>query len=299
MKLVVTGGCGFIGSNLVERLINTGNSITVFDDLSLGTPKNLAGLDVENHNVSCAHLESFVSKCDGVFHLGIPSSSPMYKERPELVGETIIDAIKLFEYAKRVGCKIVYASTSSIYNGNKIPYQEDMPVYATDYYTECRYGIERLAKVYNALHGVKSVGLRFFSVFGPKEQHKGKYANIISQFLWTMKKGARPLIYGDGEQTRDFIHVADVVEALAAAMENDIGYGIFNVGTGISHSFNDIVDYLNNELKRKIQPLYESNPIKNYLQHTLADTSRAETELGFNAKISLSEGISQIVSQQP
>ena len=295
MKLVVTGGCGFIGSNLVEKRLKDGDSITVFDDLSLGTVQNLAGLKVENHGVSCAHIESFVSECDGIFHLGIPSSSPMYKENPALVGETITNAIKIFEYAKRVGCKVVYASTSSIYNGNETPYHENMPVYAMDYYTECRYAIERLAKVYNSLHDVKSVGLRFFSVYGPKEKHKGTYANIISQFLWEMKKGNRPLIYGDGEQTRDFTHVSDVVDALSLAMQKNIDYGIFNVGTGIAHSFNDIVDYLNEALRKNIKPRYKVNPIKNYVQHTVADTSAAERELGFKAKIPLSKGI-QILS---
>jgi UDP-glucose 4-epimerase len=292
VKAVVTGGCGFIGSTLVENLEKGGHSITVFDDLSLGTTRNIAGLKVENHILSCAHIKSFVSDCDGIFHLGIPSSSPMYKEKPELVGETITNAIKIFEYAKHAGSKVVYASTSSVYNGNQTPYREDMSIYARDYYSECRYAIERLAKVYNLLHGVKSVGLRFFSVYGPKENHKGRYANIVSQFLWRMRRDERPVIYGDGKQTRDFIHVSDVVEALMCAMQKKIDLGVFNVGTGVAHSFNDVVTLLNDALGKGIKPVYQPNPIKNYVQHTLADPSLAEKALGFKAKTALSKGIS-------
>ncbi|MCW4021445.1 MAG: NAD-dependent epimerase/dehydratase family protein, partial [Candidatus Bathyarchaeota archaeon] len=237
------------------------------------------------------------SRFDAVFHLGIPSSSPMYKQNPKLVGEAINDMIEILEYAKETDCKVVYASSSSIYNGNEPPYSEDMPTYVTDYYTECRYAIERLAKLYNTLHGVKSVGMRFFSVYGPKEKYKGRYANIVSQFLWIMAKNEKPVIFGNGSQTRDFIHVSDVVEALILAMEKDFECEIFNVGTGIAHSFNDVVDLLNKALGKNVKPIYEPNPIKNYVQYTLADTSKAESVLGFKAKILLEAGIKHILQE--
>ncbi|MEM2767083.1 MAG: NAD-dependent epimerase/dehydratase family protein, partial [Candidatus Bathyarchaeia archaeon] len=230
-----------------------------------------------------------------IFHLGMPSSSPMYKREPWLVGQTINDAIFLLEYARKSRCKIVYASTSSLYNGNSLPYREDMPIYVTDYYTECRYAIERLAMLYNRLYGVKSVGLRLFSVYGPKEEHKGEYANIVSQFLWMMKKGEAPVIYGDGEQTRDFIHVEDVVEAFMLAAEKQFECEIFNVGTGVAHSFNDVVNLLNKHLGKNVKPTYKPNPIKNYVYHTWADTSKAEKILGFKAKIPLETGIKNLV----
>jgi UDP-glucose 4-epimerase len=166
-----------------------------------------------------------------------------------------------------------------------------MPIYVTDYYTECRYAIERLAKLYNILHGVRSVGLRLFSVYGPKEQYKGEYANVISQFLWLMKRDQPPIIFGDGTQTRDFIHVADVVEAFMLSAEKDFECEIFNVGTGIARSFNYVVDLINKILGKSIKPVYKPNPIKNYVYHTLADTTKAEKILGFKAKITLEEGI--------
>jgi UDP-glucose 4-epimerase len=295
MEVVVTGGCGFIGSNLVEILVKGGHSVVVFDNLSTGNMNNLEGLDVQLFDKPYSHLRSSGPKFDVILHLGIPSSSPIYKQNPKLVGDAINDVIEILEYAKETDCKVVYASSSSIYNGNEPPYREDMPTHVTDYYTECRYAIERLAKLYDILHGVKSVGMRFFSVYGPKEKYKGRYANIVSQFLWTMAKDEKPVIFGDGSQTRDFIYVADVVEALILAMEKDFECEIFNVGTGTAHSFNDVVDLLNKALGKDIEPIYQPNPIKNYVQYTLADTSKAESVLGFKAKIPLEAGIKHIL----
>ncbi|HDO41405.1 MAG TPA: NAD-dependent epimerase/dehydratase family protein, partial [Candidatus Bathyarchaeota archaeon] len=215
---------------------------------------------------------------------------------PHLVGKAINEAITILEYARKNKCKIVYASTSSLYNGNPIPYKEDMPIYVTDYYTECRYAIERLAKLYNSLFNVKSVGLRLFSVYGPKEKYKGEYANIVSQFLWLMERDEPPIIFGDGSQTRDFIYVKDVVEAFMLAAEKEFNYEIFNVGTGVAYSFNEVVDLINRLLGKNIKPIYKPNPIKNYVYHTLADTTKAEKILGFKAKVSLEEGIKNLIS---
>ncbi|RLI13413.1 nucleoside-diphosphate sugar epimerase [Candidatus Bathyarchaeota archaeon] len=297
MKIIVTGGCGFIGSNLVERLVKDGCSVVIFDNLHTGRLENLKGLNVEFFNEPYSKISNLVPNADVVFHLGIPSSSPMYKENPRLVGEAINDAIEIFKYAKKTECKVVYASSSSIYNGNKIPYREDMPVYVTDFYTECRYAIERLAKLYNILYGVKSVGLRFFSIYGPRETYKGRYANIVSQFLWAMQKDESPIIFGDGTQTRDFTHVYDVVDALTLAWKKDFECEIFNVGTGVAHSFNEVVELINKILEKKIKPIYKPNPIKNYVYHTLADTTKAEKMLGFKAKISLEEGLTSLAKE--
>ncbi len=170
-----------------------------------------------------------------------------------------------------------------------------MPVYVTDFYTECRYAIERLAKLYSILCGVKNVGLRLFSVYGPKEEYKKQYANIISQFLWSMRKDESPVIFGDGTQTRDFTHVSDVVSAFILAMEKDFEREVFNVGTGIAHNFNQIVEILNRILGKNIEPIYKPNPIKNYVYHTLADTTKAEKLLGFKAKVTLEEGIQALI----
>jgi len=295
LDVLVTGGCGFIGSNLVERLVKDGNSVTVFDNLSTGNLTNIEGLDARFFNEPYTRLTDLAPHMDVIFHIGIPSSSPMYKRNPNLVGEAINGAIDILEYARKERCKVVYASSSSIYNGNKVPYREDMPIYVTDYYTECRYAIERLAKLYNILHDVRSVGLRFFSVYGPKEQYKGSYANIVSQFLWSLQKDEAPIVYGDGTQTRDFTHVGDVIDALILAWQKDFGCGIFNVGTGRAYSSNRVVEILNRLLGKSIKPVYKPNPIRNYVQDTLADTNKAEEILGFKAKTALEEGLRALV----
>lgn len=170
-----------------------------------------------------------------------------------------------------------------------------MDIKVTDYYTEARLGIERIAKLYNVHFGIKSVGLRFFSVYGPKEKSKGKYANIVSQFLWEMEKGKAPIIYGDGKQTRDFVFVKDVIKAFLLLMDLDFEYEIFNVGTGKSHSFNDVVDILNYKLKTNLKPIYIEMPVKNYVDHTLADTKKIKS-LGYKSEYSLEKGIDKIIS---
>ena len=296
MNVIVTGGCGFIGSNLVERLLEEGYRVIVFDNLSTGNLKNIEGLDVKFFNEPYEKIPLLTRDIDVIFHLGIPSSSPMYKRDPYLVGKAINEAITILEYARKNKCKIVYASTSSLYNGNPTPYREDMPIYVTDYYTECRYAIERLAKLYNSLFNVKSVGLRLFSVYGPKEKYKGEYANIVSQFLWLIQQDEPPIIFGDGSQTRDFIYVKDVVEAFILAAEKEFDCEIFNVGTGVAYSFNEVVDLINKLLGKNVKPIYKPNPIKNYVYHTLADTTKAEKVLGFKAKVSLEEGIKSLIS---
>ncbi|MEM2939032.1 MAG: NAD-dependent epimerase/dehydratase family protein [Candidatus Bathyarchaeia archaeon] len=295
MRVLVTGGCGFIGSNLAERLVRDGYEVVIFDNLSTGSLRNIEGLSVKFLSEPYQRISALIPDVDVIFHLGMPSSSPMYKRDPTLVGKTINDAITIFEYAKEKKCKVVYASTSSLYNGNNPPYREDMPIYITDYYTECRFTIERLAKLYNVLYGVKSVGLRLFSVYGPKEEYKGEYANIVSQFLWLIKRDQPPIIFGDGTQTRDFIYVSDVVEAFILSAERDFECEIFNVGTGVAYSFNDVVNIINKLLGKSVKPIYKPNPIKNYVYHTLADTTKAEKILGFKAKIPLEKGIESLV----
>ena len=293
-NILVTGGAGFIGSNLVAELVRK-HKVTVLDNFHSGKMSNLND-NVTVVNDSSGNIGDRFSNADidVIFHLGIPSSSPMYKENPMLVGSAINDAINVFEFAKKTGAKVVFASSSSLYNGLPTPNQEDMDVMVADYYTEARLGIERVAELYHKLYGISVVGLRFFSVYGPNEHAKGIYANIISQFLWEMQDGKIPVIYGDGKQTRDFVFVSDVVRACILAMETDVS-GTFNVGTGVSHSFNDVVDLLNNAIGTDIKPQYIENPVKNYVARTLADLTKVKVALGFRSEYSLDKGIDEIV----
>jgi len=292
MKALVTGGAGFIGSNLVEAIVDD-FEVTILDNLQTGSLKNLGSLRdmkiIEKSSNDCLSLDL---KPDVIFHLGIPSSSPMYKNNPLLVGEAINGMISILELARQSGnAKVVFSSSSSLYNGIPAPQREDAVIQVTDYYTEARLAMERLAELYCRLYEIDFAGMRFFSVYGPHEEAKGKYANIITQFFWEMKAGRCPLIFGDGRQTRDFIHVDDVIAALILASKK--GSGIFNVGTGRAHSFNEVVSLLNSKLGLDLKATYRENPIKNYVMHTQADTTKAKV-LGFEAKVSLDEGIRKI-----
>lgn len=293
---LVTGGAGFIGSNLVEELLANGDHVIVIDNMMTGSLENLKGLEGRLNFIraDCTQLLDLHLRPERIYHLGIPSSSPMYKEKPFLVGEALNGFLAVLELAKSCDAHLVYASTSSLYNGLRPPHREDMAIQVTDYYTEARFAMERLAELYRKLFGVASAGLRFFSVYGPKEKSKGRYANIISQFLWDILENRTPVIYGDGSQTRDFIYVKDVVRALRMSMESNYD-GILNVGTGKAHSFNDVIDIMSSSLDVPIKPVYIDNPIRNYVSHTLADTSKAEKELGFRARYSLQEGIKELI----
>jgi len=293
---IVTGGAGFIGSRLVRRLLARGCEVIVIDNFHSGSLSNLEDIldKVELIEGRSKKISELKVKADGVFHLGIYSSSPMYRENPNLVSEVIEDGIAVLEYCKETGCPLVYASTSSLYNGNPLPYKEDMPVFVMDYYTEARYYLERLSELYRNMHGVRSIGLRLFSVYGENEIPKGRYANMISQFTWSLLKGEVPTIYGDGSQTRDFIYVEDVVDALLISMSSE-KEGIFNIGTGIETSFNEVFHMIRNAIGTGIEPKYVPCPIKNYVYRTRADTEKAEKELGFKAKTSLNEGIKKLV----
>ena len=166
-----------------------------------------------------------------------------------------------------------------------------MPVKPGSFYEYSFYVREQAAELYAELYGLRVVGLRYFSVYGPHEEYKGRYANNISQFLWDMLKGKGPVLYGDGMQTRDFTYIDDVVEANILAMRSGLKGEVINVGTGVETTFNEIIKLLNAELGTNIEPTYIPNPIKNYVYRTQADTSKAYRLLKFKARTKLRAGI--------
>ena len=286
MRVLVTGGAGFIGSNLVEALVGRGDDVTVLDNFSTGTVENLEKVRdrVKTVQGSCTELLKLKLQPELIFHLGIPSSSPMYRENPLLVGEAISGFMNVMELAKQNQAKVVYASSSSMYRGCPRPNREDVQTEPFDYYTEARLAIERLARVYHQFHGVSSAGMRFFSVYGPNERAKGRYANVITQMILNDEF----TIFGDGSQTRDFTHVDDIVRALVLAAGKD-GAFVFNVGTGRETSFNEVA-----KLIQEVKPLkikYVPNPLENYVERTQADTSLVKRELSWAPTVKLEDGV--------
>ena len=296
MSTLVTGGAGFIGSNLVEELLAAGEDVVVLDNMHTGSPENLKGLEGNQRLIqgSCNDLPGMDLHPERIYHLGIPSSSPMYKKNPYLVGEALNGFTAVFELAKKSGSRVVYASSSSLYNGLLPPHREDMTIRVADYYTEARLAMERMAELYNQLYNVDSVGMRFFSVYGPKETAKKQYANMVTQFLWEMQDAKTPIIFGDGLQTRDFTYVKDVTRALQLAMQSDY-HGILNVGTGKAYTFNQTIDILNKAMGLDVKAQHVPNPIKNYVLHTLSDTTKSEKVLGFKARFNLMDGVKELL----
>ena len=296
-RILITGGAGFIGSNLVESLYKD-NEVTVLDNLHTGKKSNIKTA-MENGVVfvkgDAKNVKKMNEDFDYIFHLGIYSASPMYRNDPSLIGEVIQGITSVLDYSKEHNMPLVFASTSSIYNGIAPPHRESVIPGVTDYYTEARIACERLGELYAKLYGVSVAAMRFFSVYGYNDIGKGVYSNLLTQFMDAMINDERPVIYGDGEQRRDFVFVSDVVDALLKASAAS-GFNVYNVGTGKSYSLNEAVEKLQGITGTNIKPKYIKMPVKNYVMVTQADASRAKKEIGFSAKINLDKGLSLLYS---
>ncbi len=296
-RVLVTGGAGFIGSNLV-RTLSKDNDVVVLDNLHTGKKSNIEGAISEGTEFikgDAKDIKRLKGDFDRVFHLGIYSASPMYRDNPSLVGEVVQGMTNVLEYCKDSKIPLVFASTSSIYNGIEPPHMENVIPAVTDFYTEARIACERLGELYSNLSDVNVSAMRFFSVYGYNDIGKGKYANLVTQFMVSLINGEPPIIYGDGEQRRDFVFVTDVVEALLKASSSK-GFNVYNVGTGKNYSLNEAMEKLQKITGKNIDPKYIKMPVKNYVMTTLADPSKAKKEIGFEAKVGLDKGISLLYS---
>lgn len=296
-RVLVTGGAGFIGSNLANHLAGL-NEVVVVDDESLGTPSNLAeSVDYRPRSVLEPALPTDV---DIVFHLAARSSYPMHEDDPQHGSRVNVEGfVNTVEQARKDGCNaVVYASTSSIYGDRTRPTAEDDPVSARTGYEASKLAREQYAEYFSAHYGMSMAGMRLFSVYqgyGGNEEHKDRYANVISQFAEKIADGRPPDLYGDGTQTRDFVHVDDVVRGFELAGANRLN-GVYNLGTGESTSFNTVVDALCDALDREITPNYVDNPIPErvYVHDTCADWSRLHNATGWQPRIEFEEGIRRV-----
>jgi UDP-glucose 4-epimerase len=301
-RILVTGGAGFVGSNICRKLCELGHEVTVADNLFLGRKNNLNGLKLKFYKMDLRDEKLTDSlfkkgKFEYVFHEAACSSAPMFDNDPRYAMDVNVRGfMNVLQASKENEVKrVIYASSSSIYHDLTPPHIESMAVTPKSFYTISKYITETCARQYLDEYGLESIGMRYFSVYGPNELHKGRFANIISQFLWIMKRGGRPVIYGDGEQARDFTYVDDVVDANLRAMRSGRASEVYNIGTGEVTTFNRVVELLNQFLRKKIKPKYIPNPIHNYVPITGASTEKARRELGFVSRYALDEGIRELV----
>ncbi|MBI2172874.1 MAG: SDR family NAD(P)-dependent oxidoreductase [Candidatus Aenigmarchaeota archaeon] len=305
MKVLVTGGAGFIGSSLSRALVEKGHEVVVIDNFFLGSDKNIADIKsrikLVKADITDAEAVAGASVgCDIIFSQAGASSSPMFrKELRRSVAVNVDGFINIMNAAVKNGVKrVVYASTSSIYGNMKPPLTEDVKCVPVNMYASTKLMNEHTALLIGAENGIETIGLRYMSVYGPGEESKGIFANLVSQFLWAMKKGESPVIYGDGTQTRDFTYVKDVVKANMLAMESGKRLNdVFNVGTGTEVSLNGLVEILNHVLGKKIKAAYVRNDVKNYISTQRADISKVRKELGYEPEFTLEAGIRDMLSQ--
>ncbi|AUG47054.1 nucleoside-diphosphate sugar epimerase [Haloarcula taiwanensis] len=293
-RVLVTGGGGFIGANLANKLAEN-NDVVALDDGYLGTPENVSE-DVEYVEKSVLD-DDLPTDVDVVFHLAALSSYAMHEDNPTHGARVNVEGfVNTVEQARDDGCDtVVYASTSSIYGSRTDPSPEDMDVTVNTGYEASKMARETYAEYFQNHYDLTLAGMRFFSVYqgyGGAEEHKGEYANVIAQFADDLASGDAPKLYGDGEQTRDFTHVDDIVRGLVLAAEHELN-GVYNLGTGEAYDFNTVVEMLNDELGTDIEPDYVENPIPEdvYVHDTCADFSKMHEATGWEPEIRFEEGI--------
>lgn len=297
-RILVTGGAGFIGSNIANALV-ADNEVRVVDDESLGTSAHLDD-QVRFHQRSVLDDSLPMEGVDCLVHFAARSSYDLVEEEPAAGFRVNVEGfVNTVEQAMEAGCDhVVYASSSSVYAPHEQPVGRDAPVEPNTGYEASKLAREQAATYLASHYGLTVTGLRLFSVYeglSAGESHKGGYANIISQFAAKLADGTSPVVFGDGTQTRDFIHVDDVVEAVSAVIDAECS-GIYNVGTGTATSFNEVIDWLNTELGTDIDPVYRAHPMPRsvYVEHTCADTSGLQAATGWEPTVDLQTGIARV-----
>ena len=296
---LVTGGAGFIGSNIVRRLAADGEKVRVLDDFSTGKRENLEGIGgIELAEGSLTDPAAVREALEGVkylLHQGAIPSVPRSVADPIKSNEAnITGTLNLLVEAEKAGVKrLVFAASSSAYGDTEVlPKEEKMPSDPLSPYAVGKYTGELYAKVFASIYKLPTVSLRYFNIFGPYQDPESEYAAVIPKFIKLMLKSEQPVIYGDGEQSRDFTYIDNAVEAnLLACRSEKVGKGeAINVACGERYSLNDLVRMLNEIMGTDIQPRYsEAQP--GDVKHSLADISRASQLLGYSVAVDFREGL--------
>jgi len=300
-RYLVTGGAGFIGSHIAKALLDQGESVRVFDNLATGTEANLAVLGGQVHFIrgDLRELDTLRVAMRGVeivFHQGALASVPRSIADPIASLETNINGTQNVLLAARdAGVRrVVYASSSSVYgNTPTLPKREDMPTQPMSPYAVQKLTGELLCSVCTRIYGLETVALRYFNVFGPRQDPTSEYAAVIPRFLTTLIKKRRPIVFGNGEQTRDFTYIANVVHAnlLAATAPEAIGRAV-NVGCGEQISLNTVLRLAGELLGMDVDPEYQE-PRPGDVLHSLADISLAQRLLGYRPTIGFRTGLAR------
>ena len=305
-RVLVTGGAGFIGSHLTARLLADGFFVRVLDDFSTGSLANLpsvggSGADLEVIRGDVRDLSVVEGAARGtaaIFHQAAMRSVPRSVADPLGANENNVSGtLHVFEAARRAGVRrVVYASSSSVYGDRpELPKQEDQPPAPISPYAVSKLAGEQYGRVWHRLYGVETVGLRYFNVFGPRQDPASEYAAVIPRFILCALQGEPLEVHGDGGQSRDFTYIDNVVEAnvLAAGAPN-VGGEVFNVGCGERIGLLEIVARLEAILGRPLER-HHTEPRAGDVAHTLADVSKAKRLLGYTPLVGSDEGLARTV----
>ena len=280
-NILITGGLGFIGSHIADELMED-NHITIIDNLSTGNIKNLKNPENDNlkivkEDIRNSNLKELTSNIDYIFHLAAMASVPLSVENPIECNDVNVNAtVELLKAAadNSVG-KIVFSSSSAVYGDNRnMPLKETEPLMPTSPYAASKASCELYLKSFHDSYGLNYTALRYFNVFGPKQDKNSQYAAVIPNFISALLEGKQAIIYGDGEQTRDFVYVGDVVRANIAACKSDFN-GVVNVASGEKLTINRLYEIVKDTLGSDLEPDYQPERLGD-IKHSLADVSGME-----------------------
>jgi UDP-glucose 4-epimerase len=299
VRYIVTGGAGFIGNNIVKKLVARGDDVTVIDNLNTGKEENLKSVIdkitfLKDSILNRELLEKQSQNIDGIFHqAALASVQDSFSKLDEYHGVNVNGTENILKLAKKSDFRVVYASSSSVYgNPERIPIKESDKKNPINPYAETKLKKEQLAIKYSEM-GVKVIGLRYFNVFG-KGQSK-EYAGVLKLFLERIRDKLPPKINGDGTQFRDFVYVEDVADANIMSMDSDINHGFYNVGTNTSITILDLAKTIIKSSGLDIQPIF-GPALKGDVQRTIANIDLIKEEIGWEPTILLEKWIEEIIS---
>ena len=302
MKALVTGGAGFIGSNLALALVARGHDVRLLDNFSTGHRANLEPLDaevVEGDLRSYERVAAAVGGVEVVFHQGALPSVPRSIQDPlTSTAVNVEGTLNVLLAARDAGVRrVVFASSSSVYgDAPGMPRRESQPLAPLAPYAVSKLAAEQYCMVANRVYGVETVALRYFNVFGERQDPLSGYAAVIPKFIRMMLDGQRPTIFGDGQTSRDFTHVENVVEAnLAAAVEPAAAGRVMNIAVGSSHTLNELVSTLQGLVDSDLEPEY-GPPRPGDVSESLAYVSLARKLLGYEPRIGFEEGLQRTIA---